>query len=227
ERQRPPRDDRRARALRHSRRGAARDDRGDRPPGVAARADRPHRFHGQDERTRERADAAAPRDGSAGRRHRALARAVGPPTAGVNKMKRTGLLIAGICVTLAAPLGAHWNNAPGTDSPPDPQRQRPTVVNEPDGQRVTIALSDPSKPGTLQMDIVMGSVTVKAVNRKDVLIEAHAVRSMPRRNGNDEPPPAGLRRLTQSTPFEVEEDKNTISIDVENPTRAMEFTIEV
>ena len=140
---------------------------------------------------------------------------------------------AGICVALTAPLGAHWTidpesmTDPPTGSQPDAQRQRPTIVNEPDGQHVTITLSDPAKPATLEMNIVMGSVTVKGVNRKDVLVEARPAAGASRRPANDEPPPAGLRRLTQGTPFDVEEDRNTVSIDLENPARAIDFTIEV
>ena len=144
------------------------------------------------------------------------------------------LTAAGICVVLATPLAAHWRDRPSPDEPggvttsqPDPQRQHPTIVNDADGQRVTIALSDPAKPATLEMNIVMGNVTVKGVNRKDVLIEAHPRAGTPRRAAADEPPPAGLRRLTQGTPFDVEEDRNTISIDLDNPSRATDFTIEV
>ena len=140
---------------------------------------------------------------------------------------------AGICLALAGPALAHgtsWDN-PSWVVPPDatsdPQRQHPTVVNEADGQRVTIALSDPARPATLEMNVVMGNVTVKGVNRKDVLIEARPTPNTRRRAAPADEPPPGLRRLTQGSPFDVEEDKNTISVDLENPTRAMDFTIEV
>ena len=75
----------------------------------------------------------------------------------------------------------------------------------------------------------MGSITVKGTNRRDVLIEARSTANVrpPRRRTPDEPPPPGLRRLTQNTPFSVEEDKNTVSIDVNSPTRSIDFTIEV
>jgi len=149
-------------------------------------------------------------------------------------MKRTNVFIViGVWLALVMPLGAHgdlWPSGlvPPSDPQPDPQRQRPTIANEPDGsQRVTVTLSDPAKPATLEMNIVMGSVTVKGVNRKDVLVEARPAAGPSRRPASDEPPPVGLRRLTQGTPFDVEEDKNTVSIDLENPTRATDFTIEV
>ena len=76
----------------------------------------------------------------------------------------------------------------------------------------------------------MGSITVKGSNRKDMLIEARgsSVVGLPRnRRAQDEPPPPGLRRLTQNAPFTVEEDRNEVSIEVEAPTRSIDFTIEV
>jgi hypothetical protein len=136
------------------------------------------------------------------------------------------LTAAGICVALATRLGAHWNDPPLTDPQPDPQRQQPTIVNEPDGQRVTIALSDPGRPASLEINLVMGNITVKGVNRKDVLIEGQGPGAAAASRASAEPPPAGLRRLSQGSPFTVEEDKNTISVEA-GPTRAINLTIEV
>jgi len=134
-------------------------------------------------------------------------------------MKRIGLFAGALVVVLAVPIGA-------VDQP-DPQRPQPTIVNEPDGQRVTIGLSDPDRPGTVDMHIVMGSITIKGVNRKDIAIDGRGVSNPPRRRGPDEPPPPGLRRLTQSGSFTVDEDRNTVSVDVDTPTRAINFTVEV
>jgi len=106
----------------------------------------------------------------------------------------------------------------------------PIAAQTPDPQRVTVPLSDPGRPGSLQVDIVMGSITVKGTNRKDMLIEARGnpvVGPPRRRRSPDEPPPPGLRRLTQNTPFSVEEDRNEVSVDVESPTRSIDFVIEV
>ena len=107
----------------------------------------------------------------------------------------------------------------------------PLKAQQPDAQaqRLTIPLSDPGRPGSLQLDIVMGSITVKGTNRRDMLIEArgNSVVGPPRRRAQDEPPPAGLRRLTQNAPFTVEEDRNEVSVEVEAPNRSIDFTIEV
>jgi DUF4097 and DUF4098 domain-containing protein YvlB len=96
-------------------------------------------------------------------------------------------------------------------------------------QRLTMPFSDPAKPGTVEVSLVTGNITIRGTNRKDVQVEARATSGppAPRRRAPDEPPPPGLRRLTQNSPFSVEEDKNTISIDVSSPMRGMDFTIEV
>jgi DUF4097 and DUF4098 domain-containing protein YvlB len=113
--------------------------------------------------------------------------------------------------------------------PPLPQLPQPPQAGDSATQRVTMAFSDPAKPGTVEVDVVTGNITIRGTSRRDVQIEAHATpgRPAPRRRADDEPPPPGLRRLTQNSPFNVEEDRNTISIDVDSPVRGMDFTIEV
>jgi hypothetical protein len=105
----------------------------------------------------------------------------------------------------------------------------PLAAQDPEPQRVTITLSDPARPGSLEMSLVMGNIRIKGTNRRDMLIEsrATAVPKAPRRQTPAEPPPPGLRRLTQNAPFTVEEDRNEVSIDVESPMRLVDFTIEV
>jgi hypothetical protein len=114
----------------------------------------------------------------------------------------------------------------GVLAAPAAAQQRPPSQGQ---DSVTIAFSDPNRPGSLEMDLVMGSITVRGANRKDVLVD-----SQPRGGGNTrqrrndaEPPPAGLRRLTQAGSFSVEEDKNQVTVDVSSPLRAIDFVIEV
>ena len=134
-----------------------------------------------------------------------------------------------IIVALAAPVTAQPSDQrPQPEPPPLPSSPPPLPpITDTAPQRVTVPFSDPARPGTLEMSIVMGSITVKGTSRKDVLIEARSPgRTVLRPRAQDEPP-AGLRRLTQNGPFSVEEDKNTISIDVDSVRRALDFTIEV
>lgn len=103
----------------------------------------------------------------------------------------------------------------------------PAAAQDAQPQRVTIPLSDPSRPGTVEVDVVMGSIVVKGTNRRDVVVEARGTSGQPTRRREDEPPPPGLRRLTQSAPFSIEEDRNTVSIEVDGVPRSIDFTIEV
>ena len=147
----------------------------------------------------------------------------------MRNMKR----ILGYVLTLAAlavPVSAQPSEPRPSEPPLSPQAPPQAPAGDANAQRVTIPLSDPSRPGTVEMDIVMGNITIKGTNRRDILVDAHTgtgfVPRPPRRRADDEPPPAGLRRLTQNGGFSVEEDRNTVSIDV-GPPRHIDFTIEV
>jgi len=133
--------------------------------------------------------------------------------------------------SLAVPVSAQPIEPPRPPEPPPlPQAPPQAPAGDASAQRVTIPFSDPARPGTVEMDIVMGNITIKGTSRRDVLVEARTGTGFmprpPRRRTDDEPPPPGLRRLTQNGAFSVEEDKNTVSIDV-GPPRHIDFTIEV
>src|ERR1051325_943207 len=148
-------------------------------------------------------------DGSAGQRRGARARRLGLAATGVNSMRQflsSTLVVAAMCAPLAA--------------------------QDAEVARQTITLGDPGKPATLDVNMVMGSITVKGSNRKDVLIETRgsspaAGARPPRQNRPDEPPPPGLRRLTQRPPIDIDQDRNTISTDAASPLRSVDFHIEV
>jgi hypothetical protein len=93
---------------------------------------------------------------------------------------------------------------------------------------VTVPLSDADRPASIEVSVVMGSITIRGTNRRDVLIESSSTTSAPRRSRRQQDePPTGLRRLTQNTPFSVDSDRNRISIDVGSPARSVDFTIDV
>ncbi len=117
---------------------------------------------------------------------------------------------------------------PAAPRPPEPS-PAPQAPGDSGTERVTMPFSDPARPGIVDISMVTGNIVVRGANRRDVQIEARSTSGRaPRRTRADaEPPPPGLRRLTQNSPFTVAEDKNTISIDVNSPMRGMDFTIEV
>src|SRR5271170_1289317 len=56
------------------------------------------------------------------------------------------------------------------------------------GDRITVNLSDPSRPGTVKASLVFGSILVKGYDGKEILVEAHAREESPRhRKLRDQP----------------------------------------
>ena len=135
-----------------------------------------------------------------------------------------------LVIAFAACAAAQPSEQRSPQPPPLPSAPPQAPAGDATTQRVSVALSDPSRPATIQMDTVMGSIMVRGMNRRDIMIEGRAGAGPGprprRRRADDEPPPAGLRRLTQNGGFSVEEDRNTVSIDV-GPPRQIDFIIEV
>jgi DUF4097 and DUF4098 domain-containing protein YvlB len=94
------------------------------------------------------------------------------------------------------------------------------------GQRVTVPLSDPARTGSLHVNVINGSITVKGTNRKDILIEVRR-----RADEEEEKPakaqPGGLRQIAQPASFTVEEENNRVEVSARNHDRASDFFIEV
>jgi hypothetical protein len=93
---------------------------------------------------------------------------------------------------------------------------------EPQPERVTVPFSDPSRPGTLHVNLIQGSVTVRASDRRDVVIEASGRER--RTSRADAAASGGLRRLAQRGSFAVEEDANSMKVESNS---SIDFTIQV
>jgi Putative adhesin len=104
-----------------------------------------------------------------------------------------------------------------TQSIPAPPPQQPA-------DQVTIPLSDPSRPGLIDVSLVHGSITVRGTNRKDVRVTAHPAAERPSRRLD--PDATGLRRIPQTAGFRISEESNRITISSDNPNRAISFEIE-
>ena len=98
---------------------------------------------------------------------------------------------------------------------------------QPTPDRVTVRFSDPERPGTLKVNLLDGTLTIKGSNRRDVLFVANSqdARDALRRRQPAEPPP-GMRRLTQPGGFGVEERDNEMSLS-SGPNRELNLDIEV
>jgi hypothetical protein len=111
---------------------------------------------------------------------------------------------------------------------------RTTLLGQQTPQQITVALSDPGRPAKIELNLVNGGATIKGVNRKDVLIsalprEAGANRGRGRggRSADTSASTTGLRRLTQTPGFDVEEARNEVKIDAGAPGNPIDFEIEV
>lgn len=99
------------------------------------------------------------------------------------------------------------------------------ALAQPAPERVTVAFSDPSRPGTLRVRLVSGHITVRGANRKDVVVDSRA-----RANGKRNPQrdtAGGLRRLGQGASMNIEEQNNVMSIGTSNVNRTVDFEIQV
>jgi DUF4097 and DUF4098 domain-containing protein YvlB len=90
--------------------------------------------------------------------------------------------------------------------------------------QVTVPLTDPSRPGLIDVSLVQGSITVRGSNRKDLLVIAHPEADRPSRRVD--PDANGLRRIPQRTGFKISEESNRIRISADSPNRSITFEIE-
>ena len=95
---------------------------------------------------------------------------------------------------------------------------------QPDADRVTVPLSDPSRPGIIDVSLVHGSITVRGANRKDVVVTARPEAQRPSRRYD--PDAAGLRRIPQTAGYRISEESNRIKVSSDNPNRSVNFEIE-
>src|SRR5579859_873774 len=92
------------------------------------------------------------------------------------------------------------------------------------GDKISVNLSDPSRPAFVKVGMVNGSIIVKGYDGKQVFVEA--------RNRNQErereATPGGLKRLNISTTgLSVEEENNEVRVSTESYARAIDVTISV
>jgi DUF4097 and DUF4098 domain-containing protein YvlB len=88
--------------------------------------------------------------------------------------------------------------------------------------RVPITLSDPSRPALVKASLIAGSITVKAYDGKEVIVEARA------RTGDRGDNEGGPKRITiSSTGLNVEEEHNEVRVNTDSHMRAVDLTIQV
>ena len=93
-----------------------------------------------------------------------------------------------------------------------------------DGDRISVPLSDPSRPGVIDISLVQGSITVRGTNRKDVSVIARPEADRPSRRYDADA--AGLHRIPQSAGYKITEEGNRIKMSSDSPNRPITFEIE-
>jgi hypothetical protein len=115
------------------------------------------------------------------------------------------------------------------------------------GNQVTVPFSDPSRPGTVKVNVLTGSITVRVGTGRDVIVntvddgrdrdddkerERERARSRERsRQGSSsapaDDPTAGLRRLTQPSGVNIVEENNLVSITAPAMLGGVNVSIQV
>jgi DUF4097 and DUF4098 domain-containing protein YvlB len=101
--------------------------------------------------------------------------------------------------------------------------------------RVTVPLSDPSRPSLVSAHLLTGSITVKAYDGKEVIVEASSRGAEESRSGRhygtgskEETSTDGLKRIPMlATGLSVEAENNQVNISTDSTRRATDLTITV
>ena len=109
--------------------------------------------------------------------------------------------------------------APQTQARAEEQAQPQTQSGS---DKVSVTLSDPTRPALVKASLISGGITVKAYDGKEVVVEARV------RNRESARSDSGPKRLTISTTgLTVEEESNQVNINTESYARAIDLFISV
>ena len=90
--------------------------------------------------------------------------------------------------------------------------------------KVTVPISDPSRPVTLRAHLVSGSITVKGGDVKEVIVEARARGDEAHSGGRAE----GMKRIPMtSTGLNIEAENNNVRVSTDSYQRTIDLTITV
>jgi len=95
-------------------------------------------------------------------------------------------------------------------------------------EQLTVPLTTPGKPGSLEVSLIRGSIHVIGYAGKDIMIEAVAVGE--KENNRKAEGPNGMKRLTSGSggiELTAEEDKNNVKISTGFNKRPLNLTIKV
>lgn len=95
-------------------------------------------------------------------------------------------------------------------------------------ERIAVPLTDPARPATVKVELVNGSVSVKAYNGKEVIVEAKTRDEETRRGKQRESVPEGLKRIPiGGNSLEISEENNAVHIESGAPMRTVDLEVQV
>src|SRR6266566_3495002 len=94
--------------------------------------------------------------------------------------------------------------------------------------KVTVPLSNPSQPATLKVHLIFGSITVTAGSGSQIVVEPQGGSGPFRGRSDRDNAPPGMHRIDGGgQAFNVEEDRNVVTINPERGGQNMNFAIQV
>jgi hypothetical protein len=98
-------------------------------------------------------------------------------------------------------------------------------------EQLVVPLSNPGKPGSLEVGLLNGSIRVIGYEGKEVVIDAVARAGKKRNSDDDEakPAPGGMRKISSGQSFELtaEERNNRVEVNSDSWKRSVDLTIKV
>lgn len=101
------------------------------------------------------------------------------------------------------------------------------LAETPDSNHITVPLADPSRPARVTAHLLSGSITVKASQGKEIVVDAK-VRGGEREEDEPERSAKGMRRIPMtSTGLSVEAENNDVNVRTDSTRRTVDLTITV
>jgi DUF4097 and DUF4098 domain-containing protein YvlB len=97
------------------------------------------------------------------------------------------------------------------------------AIGNAESDKVTVPLTDPSRPSTVKVSLLNGSITVTAYDGKDVIVEAKT-----RADNDTSSRTGGMKRIPMTaTGLSVEEENNQVDIGAQSVQRTIDIAIQV
>lgn len=103
------------------------------------------------------------------------------------------------------------------------------LVAQDNSEKATVPLHDPARPARIQASLMMGGITVRGADVKEVLVEAHSRGDSDRRERRTPARADGMKRLELpgNAGLDVTEEDNVVTIKTSSMNRASDLVVTV